>query len=183
MAEARRLLIAEEKKKGAARLAPSDARGLAPFLIAGGLALAIAGWTDLALFYYPTQFGSREWEFGTIARTFDAMPLPTLGLLLIVVGLRARGSRASLVRAMAVVLGVVAVGCLIALVLFSLDIPLVLQTLRRIRATTQANPANAAGLERAIAKTILFSLVYLALYSWMAARLWRTGTRAAPEKP
>src|SRR4051812_43447036 len=63
---------------------------LAPFLIAGGMVLSIAGWTDVALFYIPSNFRSTEWEFTIIARTFDAMPLPTLGLLLLVLGFRAR---------------------------------------------------------------------------------------------
>lgn len=49
-----------------------------------GLLLAIVGLTDVALYWYPTAFGSPEWEFGTVAAAFSALPLATIGLAAVV---------------------------------------------------------------------------------------------------
>jgi len=40
----------------------------------------------LALLWYPLQFGSADWEFGTISAYLNGMPLGTLGLALLAAG-------------------------------------------------------------------------------------------------
>jgi hypothetical protein len=163
------------RRKGIGPLPLSSLSDLAPLLIAAGTVLAVAGWVDVALFYYPSQFSSPEWEFGTIAQTFDAMPLPTLGLLLIALGIRARGGSVLWSRSMAVVLAIVALLCIAALLLFAMDVPLALKAMKS--AGGQADPQQAAlissGLKRGMAKVILFSVCYATAFAWMAVIMWR----------
>ncbi len=176
------MLVTEERRKGLGALPPSSVQGLAPLLLAGGFVLAVAGWVDVGLFYYPSQFGSPEWEFGTIAQTFDAIPLATLGMVLLALGVRARGASVAVSRIVAVVLGIVAVLCLAALVLFVLDVPLALKAMQR--AATQANAQRAAvvssGLKRGILKVVVFATGYAVAYGWMSVTMWRVRREAGP---
>jgi hypothetical protein len=176
------VLVSEDggRRKGIGALPPSSLVGLAPLMIAAGLVLAVAGWVDVGLFYWPLRFGDAEWEFGTIAQTFDAMPLPTLGLVLLALGIRARGGSVVWTRAMAVVLAIIGLLCLAALVVFALDIPLALKAMHH--AATQANNPRAAlvssGLKRGMAKVIVFALCYALAYGWMAVSMWRVRREA-----
>lgn len=88
MSDRPHVLVADEGgwRKGIGPLPPPSLSDLAPLLIAAGAVLAVAGWVDVGLFYRPLRFGDAEWEFGTIAQTFDAMPLATLGLVLLALG-------------------------------------------------------------------------------------------------
>lgn len=170
------------RRRGLGPLPPSSVSALAPLLLAAGFALAVAGWVDVGLFYYPSHFGSPDWEFGTIAQTLDAMPLPTLGLALVAIGIRVRGGALVWTRGMAVVLGIVALLCLAALVLFALDIPLALKAMQHT--ATQANSPPAAivssGLKRGMAKVIVFSVCYTAAYAWMSVSMWRVRRATNP---
>jgi hypothetical protein len=184
MSDRPHVLVAGEggRRKGPSRLPPSDVHGLAPILIVAGLLFAMAGWVDVALFYYPPRFGEAEWEFGIIAQTFDAMPLPTLGIVLLALGIRARGGSIVWSRGLAVILAVVALLCLAALVLFALDIPLALKAMQR--ASTGPNPQQGAlmssGIKRVMAKVILFSVCYAIAFAWMAVKMWRVPRHAGP---
>jgi hypothetical protein len=176
MSDRPHILVADEagRRKGFSFLPPSDVQSLAPILIVAGLLLAIAGWLDVGLFYYPSRFGQPDWEFGTIAHSFDAMPLPTLGLILLALGTRARGGAIVWSRGLAVILAVVALLCVAGLVVFALDIPLALKTMQR--AASQANNPQAAlissGLKRGMAKVILFAVCYATAYGWLAIKMW-----------
>lgn len=55
------------------------------FLTAGA-AFALVGLADIALLWYPPHAGSVAWEYATVGRTLDALPMPTLGLLLVAYG-------------------------------------------------------------------------------------------------
>ncbi len=175
------LIVAEgDRRKGLGPLPPSSIPGLAPLLIAGGLVLAVAGWVDIGLFYLPPRFGSPEWEFATIAQSLDAMPLATLGLVLLALGIRARGGSVVWTWGVAVVLAIVGLLCLAALVLFAFDVPLALKAVQR--AAAQGNNARAAlvssGLKRGVVKAMIFAVCYGLAYGWMAVTMWRVRREA-----
>jgi len=183
MSDRPHVLVADEggRRKHSPLLSPSDVQDLAPILIVAGLLLAMAGWVGVALFYYPPRFGQPEWEFGTIAQTIDAMPLPTLGLVLLALGIRARGGSIAWRRGIAVIFAVVALLCLAALVLFALDIPLALKAMHR--AAAQANQQSAlisSGVKRGMAKVILFTVCYGLAYGWLAVAMWRVPRESGP---
>jgi hypothetical protein len=134
-------------------------------VVAGtGLAVALVGWFDLALLWYPLRFGDPEWEFGTISAHFDGMPLGTVGLALLVAGAIGRGWRRTS-RLLAVVCLLVVVGLLAISVIYLLDVPLAL------RATApQIKPV----MKKAMLKAGVFSATYTVLYAWLAWFLWRS---------
>jgi hypothetical protein len=129
-----------------------------------GLAIAIVGWTDLALLWYPIRFGTPEWEFGTISAHLDGMPLGTLGLALLIVGAIGNGWRRT-VRLLAIVCLLVVVGLLAISVIYLLDVPLALQG-----TAPQMKPV----IKKAMLKAGIFAATYTALYAWLAWFLWRS---------
>lgn len=169
-------IVPDERRKGATTPPPSPLSDLAPLLIVGGALLTLVGTVTVVLLYAGQQFGSAEWEFGTIAQTFDAMPLPTVGLVLLALGVRARGGSVALPRALAVILALAALLCLGALALFVLDIPIVLRAVQQTRSggNPQSLAMASAGLRRGMVKVTLFATCYTVAFAWMAFRLWRT---------
>src|SRR5947207_11355688 len=108
MSDSSRVLVRDEverRNRPSGPVPPSSVRDLAPLLIIGGLVLSLAGWVDVLLFYWPQRFGESEWEFGVISQTIDALPLPTLGLVLLALALRAMPERRNLARLGAVKCG------------------------------------------------------------------------------
>ncbi len=108
-----------------------------------GLLLAVVGLFDAGLHWYPLAFNSPEWEFGTVAVSMGALPLPTIGLAALLGSFLARGVRWGVVT-MSIVLLVLGLAVLAAYLLFLLDVPLAL------RATTGA---AALTLKKAIFRT------------------------------
>lgn len=133
------------------------------------LAIAIVGWTDLALLWYPAQFGNPEWEFGTVSAFLNGLPLGTIGLVLF--GIAAIGSgwrrttRVAALLILLVALAVIALG-----VVYLLDVPLA------IKGTA---PALHQTILKAIAKASIYAVTYAMLYvSFGIAFLRLSRTRA-----
>ncbi len=184
MTSAPRVLALKERREAAPRLLPpSGVAGLAPLLLAAGGVLAAVGLLDLGLLYVPSHFGSAEWEIGTLSQTLDALPLTTVGLALLALGVRARGGSRLWTRAFATLLASVAVLCLVALVLLALDIPPALAAVRRAAAhgSTAQLALVSSGLKRGIGKAALFAICYALAYGWMAVTMWRVPRSTAGE--
>ena len=128
-----------------------------------GLAIAVVGWFDLALLWYPLRFGDPEWEFGTISAHLDGMPLGTVGLAMLVAGAIGRGWRRG-ARILAVLCLLVVVGLLAISVIYLLDVPLALPA-----TAPQVRPV----IMKAMLKAGVFSATYTVLYAWLAWFLWR----------
>lgn len=129
--------------------------------VAGGLVLGVAGWTDVLLLWYPLRFGNPEWEFATTSGMFDALPLGTIGFLVL--------SAWAVLRqrpAVTVTLGVVGLGIVLALLASA-----VLFVLSWAQAMGAIGPENRWVLLRAGAKTTLYALLYSGLYLWMTFKL------------
>lgn len=58
----------------------------ARMLIVAGAAFSIVGFADLVLLWIPAQPDSLAWEYATVGRTLDMLPMPSLGLLLLAYG-------------------------------------------------------------------------------------------------
>ena len=124
-----------------------------------GLVFACVGLLDLALAWYPVQFGNPQWEFGTVSRTYDTLPITALGLTLVLGSGVARGAR-WWVRIVGTVLLVMGLVVAAGLVLYALNIPLAL--------TSVAGDSLASlGIKRAIAKAlgqgVLYAVVFVVL--------------------
>src|SRR3954471_297686 len=78
--------------------------------------------TDIALAWYPTAFGTPEWEFGAISATLNGFALPTLALYLILASAIAR-KRLVLTRVLAVVLAVLTLGIAFLAMIYATVVP------------------------------------------------------------
>jgi hypothetical protein len=128
-----------------------------------GLLLGAVGWLDIVMLWLPAHIGRAEWEFGTISATFDALPLATLGLGLLLAGSLAAGWMGRIKALGWFALGVLVL-LLAVLVLYGLDVPL---------AWKGVAPAALPMLKRAMAKTLALALAYLVVYGlfgWIARR-------------
>ena len=127
-----------------------------------GAAFVIIGVVDLGLAWYPTQFGVVDWEFGILAVTLDNLPLPALGLTLLVVAALSNG------RAWQVGLATVVLALLVALlaagfVIYLTTVPLALKAEVPVRFS----------VHKAIAKTTVQFLAYLVVFGVMAMKTRR----------
>ena len=133
-------------------------------LVAGlGITLALVGWIDLGLLWYPLNLGSPEWEFGTISAHFDSMPLGTIGLTFVAVGAIGRGWR-RVAQTVAILSGLVAAFLVGAYVIYLLDVPLALKGVA---------PELGPTVKKAIVKASIYAVTYVAFYGWLARYLWR----------
>jgi hypothetical protein len=161
--------------------APTTAQDLSRIYHIGGLILSVAGFTDVALFYWRPHFGEAGWEFGTIAQTFDALPLPMLGLVLLSLGARSRQSTRWL-RALSIVFAIVALLSVALLVLFVLDVPAALKALRAAPGASGVQTAAVlSGLKLTASKAILFGTCYALGAALLARTLWPR-SRAKPAR-
>jgi hypothetical protein len=129
-----------------------------------GLALLATGSTDILLAWVPPRFGNPEWEFGTISATLNNMPVPSMGLALVLAYAAAAGKR-GLLAAVAAWSIVVTLCLAVSAVFYALDVPLAL------RAVTEPVPRNAlrAGIIKAVVSLIAYAGVHVA-FAVMAIR-------------
>ena len=148
--------------------APVASAGLS--LIAGalGLAFAVIGFGDLALAWFPAAFGSAEWEFGTATATLNGLPVPTMGLALLL-GAALAADRPRLARSLAVVLLVLAVAVLAMGFLWATTLPMAFRPV--------TNEVVQLGLQKAVAKSALQLLAYPSLFIVLGVAGWRRSAR------
>ena len=122
-----------------------------------GLALLATGVTDILLAWVPPRFGTPEWEFGTISATLNNMPVPSMGLALVLAYAAAAGKR-GILAAVAAWSAVVTLFLCVAGVFYALDVPLAL------RAVTEPVPRGAlrAGIIKGVVSLIAYAGVHVA---------------------
>ena len=116
-----------------------------------GVAFFLAGAADIVLAWVPLRLGNAEWEFGTVSRSLDSLPLPLLGIALVLAAGVARGKRGWSVSAV-VVLTLLALFVVIAGVLYGLDVPIAVQAVKQ--------PLVLEGLKKSIFRTVLQAVLY-----------------------
>jgi len=165
--------ILVDDRKFAHRLAASPERGWAAVWWVGVL-LTVVSLSDVVLAFYPTRWGTTEWEFGTAASTFASLPLVSIGLAALLGAALARGRRGAVIGVVTLLL-VLAVGTLAMLIIFATDIPLALRSVA---------PGDVKlGLEKAIVKTVFLGVVFPFAYLVAAIsgiRQLKAGKRTVP---
>lgn len=126
-----------------------------------GAAFVIIGGVDLVLAWFPSALGSPEWEFGTIGASLNGFPLPALGIMLILGGGIARGSRWQ-VRSAAAVSAI--------LVLLLLGFAFLYLTVIPVALGDVTNAAVRAGLMKSVVKALVLLALYPVLFGWAAYR-------------
>lgn len=116
-----------------------------------GLAFFLVGGLDLAMGWVPLRLGNPEWEFATVSRTFDNLPITVLGLTMLLASVAARGIEWAM-RAAGLVALLLAAFLFLALVVYALDIPLAFRVVTL--------PAPRMGLKRAVLKAVVQGTLY-----------------------
>lgn len=128
------------------------------------LGLILVGGADLALLWYPAQFGSPEFEFATIGRFASGMPVVTMGIgLLALVGVA--GERRFAAWASFLLAALFAAVLTVLLIVFITDIPIALRV--------NAEPAIRTGIKKVIVKALFELGVYWVLTGYIAMRMFR----------
>ena len=136
---------------GGMELRVRDARRTGLFLLGAlGASFWIVGLVDLGLLWYPLNFDQVAWEFATLSRTLDSVPMSGLGL-----GLLAFAAVSHLGA-----LAFIAMGGL-----YATAVPEILR---------QTGPQNLASVHKAVVKNGLEAVVYTVAFGWVGTRLWRS---------
>lgn len=159
-------VVLDSQKKGSTMAAQPE-RGWQAAAWLGGL-LAVVGLGDFVLAFIPTAFGTPEWEFGTVASVFAGLPLPTLGLAFLLGSAYARGRRKT-VLTLGIIVTLLAVIFGLMLVMFLTDVPIAL------KAGAQGDVL--LGLKKAIVKTGMLGVLFLAAYLVAGVRAIRNGLK------
>jgi hypothetical protein len=134
-------------------------------------AFVVVGLTDLLLGWIPVRLGNPEWEFGTVSRTLDNLPITLLGLALLHASVAARGIDWAL-RATSLLALVLAGILLVGLVVYALDLPLAFRVV--------TDPAARSGLERAVVKALVQGTLYPTVLLTIGIKGIRQTVRARP---
>jgi len=155
-----------------ARLPGGDVYRLWPLLFVAGAVFTIVGWGEVLLIWFPLHFGDPDWEFTTITRTFDLLPLGTVGLTLLGAAIIARGGHPAPIK----ILAWVFVALMVCVVLSSTDY------LYRLPDQWQrlADPDRPEGSRRVIVKTLFYMLSFSVAYAAAARVLWHTAEESDP---
>lgn len=141
---------------------------VARMMLIAGSTFSLVGIADMALLWLPLRPGSVAWEYATVGRTLDSMPMPALGLVLIGYGvLRAARPTVNGVRLVAAIFFVLALlsGFLSFLLLTSA--PAVL---------SQTPPEAVEAVRRAAIRHGVQSILYPLAWFAVAVVVWRTRT-------
>ncbi len=145
-------------KVSSRRIDPDQAWSLLGYI---GIAFILIGALDVGLAWFPFVLGSAEWEFGTIGATLNGLPLPGLGLMLVLASGVALG--------LPMRIRVVAATCAL-LVVALLGLGFLYVTVIPVALSEVTNPVVRAGLMKSIVKALALLVIYPALFGWVGFR-------------
>ena len=134
------------------------------YLFVLGIGLAVVGLVDAVLLFIPAHWSSLEWEFGTVAGMFDAMPLLAIGIGLMTAASVANDWALSRKLMVAVTLLLTVLVVVLSLV-FALDVAPILKA--------TGDQASKDVLKMAALKTGLMAMTYTVLYLALGVWTWR----------
>jgi hypothetical protein len=155
-----KIILAEEKKSRARPLPQAPDVGWY-LLGAVGVGFAVVGSADLALVWYPPNFGNAEFEFGSVTSALNNLPIVVLGLTMWLGSGAARGQR-WVVRLASLLLLLLTVAIAMGTVLYLTDVPLALRA--------EVEPLVLIGIKKSIAKTLVQAAVYCLVLTYVAVR-------------
>jgi hypothetical protein len=127
-----------------------------------GVAFIVVGGADFALVWFPLDLGSQEWLFATVTQSFNGLPILVLGLGLVIAASEQGEARGWGLVGVAVAVAML-VWVLVGIALWGMTVPTALRTV----------PLQvAAGLQKAVVKTSIQSLVYSAILVYLVRRAW-----------
>lgn len=134
-----------------------------------GFGFLLVGLLDFGLVWLPPRVGDLEWRFSSAAQGFGALPIPTLGMvLLMVAGFQVRRRWWAVVSGVAAI--VLVLVTLASVALWVPSVPLALETV----------PEDLEmGLYRTLAQMTMQSLAYPVMFAYLA---WM-GLRYGPAIP
>lgn len=167
------MLVREDEKERKKYLVPAPDMG---WYLLGvmGLVFSLVGFSDIALVWYPASFGSAEFEFGSITQSMNSLPLPVLGLALILAAGVARGIK-WVPRVVAILMLVLLAVLIWWAFLYFTTIP---QALKAV-----VEPMVKTGLKKAITKTTIQFVLYPLAFVYVSLKAWRhasASTRVVP---
>ncbi|MFQ5678389.1 MAG: hypothetical protein ACE5HP_02930 [Gemmatimonadota bacterium] len=136
-----------------------------------GSAFLLVGMVDLALLWFPAHFESVSWEFATVGRTLDGLPMSALGLGLLAYG-SARTSKGRPLRLRLLGVGFAVAALLVAILagLFLTALPTVLR---------QDGGEVIEGIRRAAVRHGVQAVIYPISFALIARLLWKAGRPAS----
>lgn len=160
-----RVVVTREPRRTPDRLRAATAQ--IPIIL--GAAFLIVGLVDLILLWIPMRMDSVAWEFATVGRTLDGLPMPALGIGLLAYG-ASRHPRMGL-RSLRGFAGMFAFLTLVLAVLAGLFATLA-------PAVLSQTPIEAlAGARRGVIRHAVQAVVYPLAFFGLTLILWRSGRR------
>ena len=135
-----------------------------------GFALLAIGLVDLGLAWLPPRFGSPEWEFGTISATLNNLPVPSMGLALLLAHAVAVERRSQL-AAVGIWSILVLLFLIVGAIFYALDVPLALRAVQ--------DPVMSHALKAGIVKGVAALAIYGLFHLWSAIFAFRRFSAAA----
>lgn len=128
-----------------------------------GLIIFAVGALDTALLFYPADWASLDWEFGTVSGMIEGMPLMTLGFGAMVAASAANGWNRWR-RVLSIVSLLMALLVLVLLTIYALDLPGLFRALQ---------PAAKSLAKKSVAKTVMMAGMYIVFYATLGVWTWR----------
>lgn len=163
-----KVLLGGRKVPAEPVLVPDSGGGSWQLIAALGWLFVVVGGTDALLVWYPFRFGNPDWEFGSITASLNGLPLPVMGLAMVLAAALAR-RQYLLVRVVGVLLGILALVVLLMGVMYATNVPI------GLRSVTE--PVARQGLKKAIVKTVVQLLFYPAGLAWLVMISWKRTRR------
>lgn len=152
-----KVLVGGADRKDPRRFPGSPEQGW--YLVGGlGFAFSLVAAADIALAFIPQQWGSAEWEFGTIVGVMGSVHLLAFGVVLALGAGMARGRR-QLTRFWAVMALGLAVAVLVAGGIFVRHIPVAL--------ASSTDSVVVFGIKKAIFRVLSEVGVYVPVLGWL----------------
>jgi hypothetical protein len=131
-----------------------------------GVVFLVVGGMDTLLTFVPSNFGSTEWEFGSVTAALNGLPLPVLGAALL--------AAAGVVRGWRLLVRVLAGGMMLAvLAILALGFVYLTTLPQALTAASQTGGIGPIGIKRAAAKTVAQLVCYPVGLIVMATMCWR----------